>query len=1013
MLCTCTMCVSVGALKIKKKLEEELKRYNLEDEIQIIPIGSSWLCTRGPTLIVQPDGIVYQFLKEEDIPHLVEEHLLKGRPVKSLMYVLPKEKEPIPKLQDIPFYRKQRLIALWNRGIIDPDEIEEYIARDGYKALAKILQEMTPEEVIQEIKDSGLRGRGGAGFPTGRKWEFCRKNPGDLKYLICNADEGDPGAFMDRSIIEADPHSLIEGMLIAAYAIGAKKGYVYVRIEYPLAIKRLTRAISQAKEYGLLGKNIFGSNFNFDIEIFRGAGAFVCGEETSLIASIEAQPAEPRQRPPFPVEKGVFGCPTVINNVETLANLPRIINFGAEWFANIGTEKSKGTKVFSLAGNINNAGLVEVPMGITLSEMIYDIGGGIQYGKKFKAVQTGGPSGGVIPASLLDLPIDYERLQEAGAIMGSGGMVVVDEDTCMVDLAKYFLRFTKDESCGKCTSCREGTAALLEVLERISNGDGKEEDLDFLEELCMAIKDASLCGLGQTAPNPVLTSLQHFREEYIAHIKYKRCPAVVCKGIISSACQHICPLEQDVPCYIGLIVQEKFEDAINLIRKENPLPSVCGRVCHHPCESKCRAGEGGEDPIAIRTLKRFLADYELAQGIKPERKPKQERDEKVAIIGSGPAGLTCAHYLALEGYKVVIFESLPVPGGMLAVGIPAYRLPRRILNFEIENIKNLGVEIKTDTTIGREIQLSDLKKEYKVVFIATGAHRGLKMGVPGEETEGVIDAVEFLRKVNLGQEVNIGDRVIVVGGGNAAVDAARVAKRLGKDVKILYRRTRMEMPAMEEEIEATIEEGIEIQFLVAPVKVLSDNGRLTGIECIGMELGSIDKSGRRKPVPIEGSEFTLKIDTLIPAIGQEPDISLLTSGNGFKVSKWNTLEVDSETLCTNEEGIFAGGDVVTGPKTVTEAMSHGKIAAKMIHKYIQGEPVRREYKVTRPAMRVEPVELTDEEVAGLQKPSMPVLPRDERSGNFKEVELGFTKEMAIREAKRCFRCDLEEEMSNG
>ncbi len=533
MLCTCTMCVSVGALAIRKRLEEEIKKQNLEDEIQVVLTGSSWLCTRGPTLIVQPDDVVYQFLKEEDIPHLVEEHLLKGRPVKSLMYAHPETLYPIEKLHDVPFYRDQRLIALWNRGIIDPDQIDEYIARDGYKALARILKDMTPAEVVQEIADSGLRGRGGAGFPTGRKWEFCRSNPNTPKYLICNADEGDPGAFMDRSIIEADPHSLIEGMLIAAYAIGASKGYVYIRIEYPLAIKRLISATGQAREYGLLGKDIFGSGFDFDIEIFRGAGAFVCGEETSLIHSIEGRPAEPAQKPPFPVQRGVFGKPTVINNVETLTNLPRIINFGAEWFAAIGTEKSKGTKVFSLAGNINNAGLVEVPMGITLRRIVYDIGGGIPNGKEFKAVQTGGPSGGVIPKSMLDLPVDYERLQEAGAIMGSGGLIVMDEDSCMVDIAKYFIEFTKGESCGRCTSCREGLAAMHEILTNICEGRGKEGDLELLEELGEATKEASLCGLGKTAPNPVLSALRHFRDEYVAHIRDKRCPAKVCKALIS------------------------------------------------------------------------------------------------------------------------------------------------------------------------------------------------------------------------------------------------------------------------------------------------------------------------------------------------------------------------------------------------------------------------------------------------------------------------------------------------
>jgi len=575
------MCVSVNALEIKNRLEKEIRKFHLEDEIQIIQTGSSWLCTKGPTLIVQPDDIVYQFLKAEDIPNLVEEHFLKGRPVQSLMYHHPEKLYPIEKLENIPFYHSQRLIALWNRGIIDPEEIDEYIARDGYKALVKILKNMTPEKVIREIKSSGLRGRGGGGFPTGEKWEFCRNNPGSPKYLICNADEGDPGAFMDRSIIEADPHSLIEGMLIAAYAIGAEIGYVYVRSEYPLAIKRLSRAIVKAREYGLLGKSIFDSGFNFDMEIFRGAGAFVCGEETSLIHSIEGEPAEPRQRPPFPVEKGLFGKPTNINNVETLSSLPRIINFGAKWFAGIGTEKSKGTKVFSLAGKINNAGLVEVPMGITLREMVNDIGGGIPDKKKFKAVQTGGPSGGVIPESMLDLPIDYERLQDAGAIMGSGGMIVMDEDDCMVDVARYFIEFTRDESCGRCNSCREGLDAMYEILTNICHGKGKEGDIEFLEDLGKSIKIASLCGLGKTAPNPVLTSIRHYRDEYEAHIRDKKCPAGSCLELIKySIINEKCTgcFACNVNCPSNAITGEKKKPQI-IDQSKCIKCSVCSEVC--------------------------------------------------------------------------------------------------------------------------------------------------------------------------------------------------------------------------------------------------------------------------------------------------------------------------------------------------------------------------------------------------------------------------------------------------
>jgi len=1006
MICTCTNCISNGALHIKDALETEIRKQDLAGDIQIVPTGASGLCVRGPILIVQPDGIFYQYLKEENIAELVEEHFLKGRPVKSLMYTSPGDLVPIPKMYDIPFFNGQRLIALRNRGLIDPDNIDEYIANDGYRALAKVLDTMTSEQVIAEVKNSGLRGRGGAGFPTGKKWELCRQTPAAPKYIICNADEGDPGAFMDRSILEADPHSILEGMAIGAYAIGARKGYIYVRIEYPLAIKRLVKALKDAHEYGLLGKDIFGTGFAFDIEIFRGAGAFVCGEETALMASIESRPPEPRQRPPFPAQRGLFGKPTNINNVETWANIPAIINRGADWFASIGTETCKGTKVFSLAGNINNAGLVEVPMGITLREIIYNIGGGIPGGKQFKAVQTGGPSGGFIPGSLLDKPIDYEQLQEAGSIMGSGGMVVLDENSCTVDMAKYFLEFTRDESCGKCVSCREGSIALREIIQRITEGQGREEDLELLEDLCTAIENASQCGLGQTLPKPVLSTLQNFRAEYIDHITYKRCSGLVCKQIISSACQYTCPLSQDVPCYVGLIAQGDFEAAIKMVRKENPLPLICGRVCTNPCELNCKAGDGS-DPIAIRLLKRFLADYEYEHNLFLEEKPKAKRKEKVAIIGSGPGGLTSGYYLALEGYQVTVFESAPYPGGMLVLGIPEFRLPRAILNFEIDNIRKAGVDIQTGVTVGKDITLDQLREDYDAIYIGAGAHKSLRMGIPGEETAKVQNAVEFLHAFNIGQEIEIGEKVVIVGGGNSAIDAARVIKRLGKEARIIYRRTKAEMPVIKTEIEGAIAEGIEIRYLTNPVKILSSKGRLKGVRCITMQLGDVDESGRRRPVPVPDSEFTIKADSVIMAISTVPDLSFIPEEHDFQISAWDTLEVNRETLETGVAGIFAGGDVVTSPNTVAEAIGHGKLAARMIDKYIKGEKLEREYSITRPAMRVEPTELTDDEIEQLKKPEIPLRPASERIMNFFEVELGFTEAQAVAEAKRCLRCDLE------
>jgi NADH:ubiquinone oxidoreductase subunit F (NADH-binding)/(2Fe-2S) ferredoxin/Pyruvate/2-oxoacid:ferredoxin oxidoreductase delta subunit len=538
LVCAGTGCVACRSFEIREELEQEIIRQGLQEEVKVVTTGCQGFCEKGPIVIVQPDGIFYQQLTTKNIPHLVTEHLLKGRPVKEFMYVPSKKEPPIPKMMDIGFFKHQRLVVLRNRGRLNPENIDEYIGFDGYRALEKVLTQMTPPQIVEEIKASGLRGRGGGGFPTGIKWEVCAKAPGQIKYLVCNGDEGDPGAFMDRSVLEADPHAVLEGMIIGAVAMGAHKGYIYVRSEYPLAIKRLEIAIRQAEAYGLLGENILGTGFNFSIDVYPGAGAFVCGEETALLASLEGKVGRPRPRPPYPAEKGLWEKPTCINNVETWANVPQIILKGAAWYASIGTETSKGTKIFSLVGKINNTGLVEVPMGITLREIIFDIGGGVGRGKTFKAVQTGGPSGGCIPESLLDLPIDYDSLTKAGSIMGSGGMIVMDNDTCMVDVARYFLNFTVEESCGKCNPCRVGTRHMVQILEKICEGNGEPGDLEKLEFLARTVQSTSLCGLGKTAPNPVLTTLRYFRHEYEAHILDKRCDALICKALIS---YHVLP----------------------------------------------------------------------------------------------------------------------------------------------------------------------------------------------------------------------------------------------------------------------------------------------------------------------------------------------------------------------------------------------------------------------------------------------------------------------------------------
>lgn len=1007
---TATCGRSAGALEVLETFRKELQNHNLD--CNIIEVGCIGLCYAEPIVCItkssQP-GIFYGNINSQKAVELIHGYLIDDDPLPN--YALGTlgegEIQGIPHLFHISVFKHQVRRILRNCGFIDPTNIDHYLANNGYSGLRKAL-EINPGEIIDAIKKSGLRGRGGAGFPTWRKWQFCRDAKGeDEKYLICNADEGDPGAFMNRALIEGDPHSLLEGMLIAGFAIGAKEGYIYCRAEYPLALERLRQALKQAQDYGLLGDNILGSGFNFHIKIKEGAGAFVCGEETALIASIEGNRGTPRPRPPFPATSGLWKKPTIINNVETLASVALILQNSTDWFSQYGTEKSKGTKTFALVGNVQHTGLVEVPLGITLKQMIYEIGGGVLENKKFKAVQTGGPSGGCIPYHLLDTPIDYDSLKAVGSIMGSGGMVVMDENTCMVDFARYFLDFAQKESCGECVPCRLGTKQMLEILEDITKGKGKPQDIDLLIELAEAIKAGALCGLGQTAPNPVLTTIRYFREEYEAHTRYKRCPASVCKEIISSPCQHVCPIDTEAPVYISLIAKRRFKEAFDIILKDNPLPSVCSRVCHHPCESKCQSGKWG-NPIAIRALKRFVCDHALKPR-KSTTKKQRRAKEKVAIIGSGPAGLMAGYHLAGSGYDVTIFEALDIPGGALAIYIPEYRLPKDILKTDIKNIENAGVKIKTNTRIGKDIPFDKLLRDYKAVFIATGAHRSRKLHIPNEDARGVLHAIEFLRDLNRNKKTKLGKTVGVIGGGSSAVDAARAAIRTKgcERVILLYRRTRQEMPAFKEEVDAMLEEGIEIQFLTAPTRVITKNGKVTGIECIEMELGEADESGRRSPIPIEGSEFVINLDTIIIAIGEMPDLSFLNKGHGIGVSKKGTIAVAPETFATDVEGVFAGGDVVTGPNTVIEAMSSGKIVAEMIDKYIRRKKIGREYELIRPSMYVEPVELSEEEIEKALRPPIPCLPVKERINNFKEINLTLKEEIAVKEARRCLRCDLE------
>jgi NADH-quinone oxidoreductase subunit F len=933
---------------------------------------------------------------------VVEEHVLKGRVVERLVS-RERSGKSLFNIGDVEFFRKQVKIVLRNCGVIDPMRIDEYIARDGYQALGKVLSALTPEQVIDEVKQSGLRGRGGAGFLTGAKWEFTRKSPGDEKFVICNGDEGDPGAFMDRSVLEGDPHSIIEGMAIAAYAVGARQGFAYVRAEYPLAIERLDYALAQAREYGLLGENILGTDFSFDLEIRKGSGAFVCGEETALMTSIEGNRGEPRPRPPFPAVKGLWGKPSLLNNVETYANIAPIILQGAAWYASFGTEKSRGTKVFALAGAVEKPGLVEVPIGIQLGEIIYDIGGGIPNGKRFKAAQVGGPSGGCIPKHHLNVPMDYESLNELGAIMGSGGLIVMDEDSCMVDVARFFLDFVQDESCGKCPPCRVGAKRMLEIVTRICRGSGKEGDIEKLVELGESIKDTALCGLGQSAPNPVLSTIRHFRHEYEAHIREGRCEAGVCSELVRSPCQNACPAGVDIPAFVSLVGEKRYAEGLRRHRERNPFASICARVCFHTCEQKCRRGSLDE-PVSIRGIKRFMTDQEVTLQIPEVLESEVNSRRKIAVIGAGPAGLSCAYFLARLGYRPRVLEAESKAGGMMVQAIPAYRLPREEIEKEIRMIERLGVTIETGKRLGRDYTLESLRADgYESLFLGVGCPEGTRLGIPGDKTPGIIESLDFLREHNLKGETHVGKHVAVIGGGNTAVDAARTALRLGAEkVTIVYRRTRLQMPAWEEEIRAAEAEGIALMTSVAPVEVLAKNGSMTGLKCRHQIMAEYDKSGRRRPVAGTDPDFLIECDQVIAAVGQRVGLAALLGSVRIKTTEDGRPVYDSLTGQTSEPWLFVGGDMVTGPASVVEAVAAGEKAAIGIDGLLTGE----NHAFWRRALPVDTHFDPDADPVTYPRAEMVTLHSRLSRNSFAEAEESWTAAVALRETKRCLRCDF-------
>jgi NADH-quinone oxidoreductase subunit F len=914
----------------------------------------------------------------------------------------------LPHWHEVPFFKGQVKIVLRNCGLLNPDDIEEYIAVGGYQALYKVLIDSNPAAVIEQLKTSKLRGRGGAGYLTGNKWEFLRAAPGPDKYLVCNADEGDPGAYMNRNEIESDPHSLLEGMAIAGYVTGAPKGILYVRAEYPLAVLRLEHAIEQARAYGVLGDNVLGRGFKFDVELVEGAGAFVCGEETALIASLEGHSGRPRPRPPFPAQKGLWGKPTNINNVETWYNVAPIVSKGPAWFTETGSAKSPGTKVFSLVGKVHSTGLVEMPLGTPIAKFVYDIGEGATDGREIKAIQTGGPSGGCIPADMFDTAVDYESLAQIGSIMGSGGMVVMDEDNCMVDVARFFIEFTHSESCGKCVPCRVGLDKALRILNRLTEGTATLADLDSLDELCRMVRDTSLCGLGQSAPNPVLTTLRHFRHEFEDHIRVKRCRAGVCEDLAVSPCENSCPIHMNIPRFLQLYKEGKLEDAFLSVILDNPLPASTGRVCQHPCEDRCRRS-AVDEAVNMRDVHRIIADAVLLTdrfGPMVERLialKKEPTGREVAVVGAGPAGLTCAYYLALLGHAVTVYDARPEAGGMLRYALPEYRLPKAVLAKELELIERVGVRFQLGSPVGEGTGLNDLAHQYDAVFLAVGTWKEAHVQLPGAEVAGVLHALPFLEGVARDEKPPLGRRVVVIGGGNAAIDSARSARRLGSEVTVIYRRERKDMPAIPDEIEAAEHEGVQFVFLATPHRIVGDKqGAVKAIEVVKTKLGEFDTSGRRRPVPTD-EVVRVDCDSVILAVGEKVDPEFAKT-SGLKIKDAGTVEADRYSMETSRERFYAGGDLVTGASNVSRAMRYGRQAARKIDKKLMG--VKRVDSLW-PAFdyAMEPPERQSESPRQVPAEVAPA----ERVKSSAEVSLGLVPAAALEETARCLRCDVRGE----
>ena len=1015
-----------GAEALYEAFENQIKERQLA--IHLRKVGCFGFCAEEPLVNVHLAGLpllILNRVKVSDIPSIFTWIGKKSFPAERVLCKVSSWDHlsgttfygtgfpAIKEWDELPFFHRQKKIVLRNAGLINPESIDEYRSIGGYDAFLKVLHSYSPQQVISEIKESGLRGRGGAGFPTGLKWELMAKHTATRKFLICNVDEGDPGAYMNRNEMESDPHMLIEGMLIGAYAMGASEGIVYVRAEYPLAVQRLHIAVAQAQKVGLLGKGIDGTSFDFDLKVVEGAGAFVCGEETALIASIEGKSGRPRIKPPFPAQSGYLGFPTDINNMETWCNIAAIIAKGSSWFRETGTEKSPGTKVFSLVGKIKNTGLVELPLGEKLTTLIYDIGGGASDpDKKIKAVQSGGPSGGCIPVAKFDTPIDWESLVSLGSIMGSGGMVVMDQDNCMVDVARYFIEFTHNESCGKCVPCREGLAQELALLDKIAKGQGTLGDMQLLEELSHSICDSALCGLGQSAPNPVLTTLRYFKKEYEEHINLQYCEAGTCERLVTALCSNSCPLHMHIPSYLQLLKENRLQEAFEVTLRDNPLPGTIGRICHFHCQMRCRR-DTIDEPVHQGEIHRYLADTIYKMGGESKvyatllREKLPPTNQRVAIVGSGPAGLCAAFYLARLGHTVTIYEREAKAGGILRYGIPSYRLPKEILDKELQVFKKLGIRFVFKKRLGFEITLSELRQQNQAVLLALGAYRSQELEIPGISLKGVVQGTTLLEDLAKQKKIPPGQRVVIIGGGNVAIDVARSLWRLGREVTVVYRRSLEDMPANRMELTEAIREKINFVCMAGPSGILGQAGkRVAALEIKEMQGGDYDLSGRRKPLESDVVS-TIACDMVVLAIGEGVEQELLQE-QGLETTERGALAATPYSYKTNLPGVYAVGDVTTGPSTAAQAMGYAKKAAKAIDFALTGK------------QRFQSLEkdfAMENEISEDAESVKPVVPRHltvrERKGNFAEINKGYMGEQARLEASRCLRCDIKLDWESG